>query len=54
MEYLHDTMATREAEQYKLPSPIPVTEQDLLEYCQTRTLHRFSQVANGPQSDSTS
>ena len=36
MEYLHDTMATREAEQYKLPSPIPVTEQDLLEYCQTR------------------
>jgi hypothetical protein len=36
MEYLHDTMATREAEQYKLPSPIPVTEQDLLDYCQTR------------------
>ena len=36
MEYLHDTMATREAEQYKLPSPIPVTEKDLLDYCQTR------------------
>jgi hypothetical protein len=36
MEYLHDNMVTAEAEQYKLPSPIPVTEQDLLDYCQAR------------------
>ncbi len=36
MEYLHDNMVTAEAEQYKLPSPIPVTQQDLLDYCQAR------------------
>jgi len=36
MEYLHDNMVTAEAQQYKLPSPIPVTEQDLLDYCQAR------------------
>jgi hypothetical protein len=36
MEYLHDNMVTAEAEQYKLPPRIPVTEQDLLDYCQAR------------------
>jgi hypothetical protein len=36
MEFLHEQHVAKEADRYKLPQPLPVTEDDILAYCRTR------------------